>query len=801
MTTEPVVPNTGPSSAQHLLDLSFLDEDERKKIEDVLKRSCDEMKTEENRLNKLHTEIDEEHKMMRQHVQESSGRACPLCSTRFGIILNTGARCPHCFYKVCKQCRIPPRATVDFVCTLCEKRRVYRLGTSKVLKYEPSSPQDDDEIFGTQLVLKSLRNLEQFNRDFPQGELSRVMTLPAKRIMKSGPADERRLRQAKKVHPSQTPEGENERKENSNTINTLDLATQSQKVATTVEKNAPTEQKTVKEDKGPTDKKQKTGAEGNVRKESVLEAATKLPRRNSMSSQYSDYSGGSMRGDYDITGDILFGVEYFDGKVIVNVKRARGLAAVDRNGRADPYVKAYLLPDPGKESKKKTRVVKKNLDPIFNESLSYNVPQSELPKKTLWLSVWDWDRFGRNSFLGEVRVPLSELDLSEKMEKWWPLVDTVESGEEGNHGEIYLLLKAEPMGTSGLWSIAVNVKEGQNLPHKKHGGVDSFVKCCVLPDVKHCQKTKIVHDSSSPTWNTVLYFEELHPTQLDVAACLEVTVWDKGSKRNSHQFIGGLRIGPSPTTAGAASKEWLDSTPEEMSHWTTMMSSVGVWVGKWLPLRGTMRPRNSPGKSKSRSSSLKRLAKSNFSASSRTNRSSLTRRSDSPKSMSPGDPPNSSPTQGDPPSSSPAPEIVVDEEVTPNERRTDVEDVAGALSGGMRRSGSMGSLGSMQSTYSGEGGKGDYDITGEVLFGVQYSDGVLQIHVTSARDIAAASKGHTSNPYVKTYLLPDPKKSSKKKTRVVQKSLSPVYNEVLKYNVPQSELRSEEDTLQRRHFG
>ena len=55
----------------------------------------------------------------------------------------------------------------------------------------------------------------------------------------------------------------------------------------------------------------------------------------------------------------------------------------------------------------------------------YNVPQSEVAKKTLWLSVWDWDRFGRNSFLGEVRVPLSELDLSEKMEKWWPLVDTV----------------------------------------------------------------------------------------------------------------------------------------------------------------------------------------------------------------------------------------------------------------------------------------------------------------------------------------------------------------------------------------
>ena len=93
-------------------------------------------------------------------------------------------------------------------------------------------------------------------------------------------------------------------------------------------------------------------------------------RRQSMYSQFSEYSGGSVKGDYDISGEILFSIEYFEGKVLVNVKLARGLAAADRNGKADPYVKTYLLPDPSKETKRKTRIVKKNLDPIFNEVLS-----------------------------------------------------------------------------------------------------------------------------------------------------------------------------------------------------------------------------------------------------------------------------------------------------------------------------------------------------------------------------------------------------------------------------------------------
>ena len=66
--------------------------------------------------------------------------------------------------------------------------------------------------------------------------------------------------------------------------------------------------------------------------------------------------------------------------------------------------------------------------PLLSPSLShtqYKVSESELSSRTLWLSVWDWDRFGRNQFLGEMRVPLSSLDLTNTTDQWYTLMDQV----------------------------------------------------------------------------------------------------------------------------------------------------------------------------------------------------------------------------------------------------------------------------------------------------------------------------------------------------------------------------------------
>lgn len=46
------------------------------------------------------------------------------------------------------------------------------------------------------------------------------------------------------------------------------------------------------------------------------------------------------------------------------------------------------------------------------------------------------------------------------------------------------------------------------------------------------------------------------------------------------------------------------------------------------------------------------------------------------------------------------------------------------------------------------------------------------------------SATNTANPYVKVYLLPDPYKMTKKKTKVVKKTLHPTYNETVCYRVP-----------------
>ena len=51
---------------------------------------------------------------------------------------------------------------------------------------------------------------------------------------------------------------------------------------------------------------------------------------------------------------------------------------------------------------------------IFFCSVQYEVDRSKLLSHTLWFSVWDWDRFGKNEFLGEVKVPLTESNLNSR---------------------------------------------------------------------------------------------------------------------------------------------------------------------------------------------------------------------------------------------------------------------------------------------------------------------------------------------------------------------------------------------------
>ncbi|MGH0141164.1 UNVERIFIED_CONTAM: hypothetical protein FKN15_027449 [Acipenser sinensis] len=98
--------------------------------------------------------------------------------------------------------------------------------------------------------------------------------------------------------------------------------------------------------------------------------------------------------------------------------------------------------------------------------------------------------------------------------------------------------------------------------------------------------------------------------------------------------------------------------------------------------------------------------------------------------------------------------------------------------------------GSMMSLFS-SGEFGALEVKGSVLFALHYDDhkGEFQIKVYRCQDLAEAKK-QRSDPYVKSYLLPDKSSHSKRKTSVRKKCINPVFDETLKYKITMADLRS-----------
>ncbi|XP_049329269.1 protein piccolo isoform X10 [Astyanax mexicanus] len=148
--------------------------------------------------------------------------------------------------------------------------------------------------------------------------------------------------------------------------------------------------------------------------------------------RHSKTSEAAKTQSHPITGEIQLQINYDKqlGNLIVHVLQARNLSPRDNNGYSDPFVKVYLLPGRSAENKRRSKHAQKSLNPEWNQTVIYkNIHLEQLRKKTLEVSVWDYDKCSSNDFLGEVLIDLSNTAQLDNVPRWLPLKEQ----SEGEH--------------------------------------------------------------------------------------------------------------------------------------------------------------------------------------------------------------------------------------------------------------------------------------------------------------------------------------------------------------------------------
>ncbi|XP_072296201.1 phosphatidylinositol 4-phosphate 3-kinase C2 domain-containing subunit beta [Eucyclogobius newberryi] len=121
-------------------------------------------------------------------------------------------------------------------------------------------------------------------------------------------------------------------------------------------------------------------------------------------------------------GQIKLSISYKNQKLFIMVMHIRGLQALPDGSDPDPYVKVYLLPDPQKISKRKTKAARKTCNPTYNEMLVYErVPRGDLDHRMLHLRVLGDASFWDNPVLGETFIALSSLSPGTHWVDWHQL--------------------------------------------------------------------------------------------------------------------------------------------------------------------------------------------------------------------------------------------------------------------------------------------------------------------------------------------------------------------------------------------
>jgi len=261
--------------------------------------------------------------------------------------------------------------------------------------------------------------------------------------------------------------------------------------------------------------------------------------------------------------------------LIVTVNRCENLPAKDSAAKSsDPYVKLQLLPE--KQHKVKTRVMRRTLNPVYDEDFTfYGVHFNQLPTLTLHFVVLSFDRYSRDDVIGEVMLELEHVDLKESEHNPVPISKEITPRsfklKSQGRGEILVSLCYQPAANR----ITVVVLKARNLPKMDITGLsDPYVKIYLLYNDQRIakKKTHVKKRTLNPVFNESFVFELPHLEEGLKNISLEFALldWDRVTK---NEVIGKLDLGGEKCTGTA------------LHHWNEVISSPRRQIAEWHKLR------------------------------------------------------------------------------------------------------------------------------------------------------------------------------------------------------------------------
>ncbi len=172
--------------------------------------------------------------------------------------------------------------------------------------------------------------------------------------------------------------------------------------------------------------------------------------------------------------------------LLVKIHQAQDLPKMNALGLTDGTVKCYLLPNRSSGGKRKTKVVKNNLNPFWDEEFKYDfLTISELStERVLEITVWDFDRRGSNDFIGGLRLgPVPGRSCKHK--EW---MDSI--GEEVTHWE-------EALARPGEWVELWHTLRPTMHPLRRHESPATLRKTGLSP-VKESPTQELEVEQSIP---------------------------------------------------------------------------------------------------------------------------------------------------------------------------------------------------------------------------------------------------------------------------------------------------------------